>query len=202
MAGRHFDSHPERSGRIFEATVIDPIVLSDAYYAAVKAAWDGHSIKRVGDEELPKIEFDDAYRIAKEFQPTGQSTTSPRKRIANDLRIAVIDEMKKEIDLQHKQDKNVKAVRLYSARESILDKIYGVDLFIEIYDLKTGKAYSVLFDATLNRQKLEANDRHSIVFIPELPDAEEELDAYQAAIDRIAQEAAGHIRSQRASAIS
>ena len=176
------------TGRMFEADFLGAIRDTPEMRNRIRELWDGTSQKRVGDDVLPYLKFQDALAVVREFQPW--DPTNPQKELARELRLAVAEAL----DVP---EEKLDTVRFYTAVGSLLDSIHGVDAIIEVTDDR-GQVSSATLDLSLRREKTAADYRAKAdVVIGDLPDPNEEEAAYLAAVETSAKELAERIRAQQ-----
>lgn len=118
--------------------------------------------------------------LVKNLQKPDYDPTNPRKGIAHDLRIEVIDQL-------NLTDVEADRVKIYSATKTPLD-IIGIDAFITWQPKPGGPEYYVTFDITEHMERKTGKEA-DIVF-SEPPDPEENEKAYLEEIEAIAKNAA------------
>ena len=184
---------------MFEAQHLGSIDDGPTYRGLVAKYWDGRSTARVGDETLPYLSYGDAMRVVKECQL--RPPTDPPQRLGQDLRTAVIDALEDRINLgERRGDAEIRSVRLYTAGGSILDKIHGIDGFLEVDDPEAGKTYVTTIDVSVSSEKLSgAKPAKADILIGEVPDAVEQPAAYYDAVEHLAGQITAHILAQKQS---
>lgn len=199
---KHFDSSPERSGRIYERQVFTACEDTPEARQLIEKHWTRRFVT-VGDHEVPYLKFEDAIQVAKLSQPKVRSDRPKRAadRVMRELRNAIVEELDERRILRVQPgDTEIAAVRMYTGQTPVLDEVHGVDGFIEFDDPETRHTLRTTFDATIKREKIEGMQRvKADVVISDLPDAIEEQDAYYDAIERIAKAACDRIEQQRPS---
>jgi len=120
------------------------------------------------------------FDLVKKSQEPGYVPTNPRKEVARDLRIGIIDEL-------GLKGEEADQVKIYSAAQTPLD-IIGVDAFAVWQPEPGGREYYVTFDIT-GRLGEKTGKEADIVF-SEPPDPEENEEAYLREIEKIAKDEA------------
>lgn len=118
--------------------------------------------------------------LVKKSQEPGYDPTNPRKGIARDLRIEIIDKL-------GLTDKEADQVKFFSATQTPLD-IIGIDAFITWQPEPGDQEYYVTFDITGRLH--EKTGREADIVFSEPPDPEENETAYLEEIEKIAENAA------------
>ncbi|MBU0649458.1 hypothetical protein KJ969_05190 [Patescibacteria group bacterium] len=120
---------------------------------------------------------------------------NPRQDFLRELRLEVIDK------LGLKTDEGMDRVKAYSSVDTPLDAI-GMDGFLT-YETggKKSRKSLVTLDATLNPKKVEKAERGEVSFgadivFGQIPDPDEDEEAYLSAVSRIADKAVKIIRKQ------
>ncbi len=174
---------------MFEADFLGSVRDTPEMRNRIRELWDGKSQTRVGDDALPYLKFQDALTVVREFQPW--DPTNPQKELARELRLAVADAL-------GVPENQLDRVRFYTAVGSLLDRIHGVDAIIEVTDDR-GETSAVTLDLSLRAEKSQSDYRAKAdVVIGNLPDPQEEEDAYLEAVDTSARALADNIRAQQA----
>lgn len=161
------------TGRILENSYFGEVGISDAMRDELNEL-SSHGY--VSSEKL----FDLVRRHTKE------DPTNPRKDVARELRLAVMESL----------DVDGDEVKLYSAVDTPVDVMLGTDAWVEYADPKTGEAIIVTLDITKRADKIESGHKADIVF-GELPAIFEEGDRYLEEIGILGEKIAMKIREKR-----
>lgn len=157
---QRFESKFEQTGGLFEEELVGEADIKNPEYQKelkITQEQEARAIKKEG-----YIRFWEALKLAKKFQPG--DPTNPQKPFGRELRIALQDLLKL------KTGEEMDRVRFYTAIGTPLDKIHGVDAFVEYEDLDK-KLYHATFDFTTNpRKKVYKSD--IVVLEKELPDSQ------------------------------
>ena len=157
---RRLESKIELTGRLFEEELVgEADIKNPEYQKALKIAQEqeAKTLKKEG-----YLRFRKALELAKKFQPG--DPTNPRRPFGRELRIALQDL------LNLKTEEEMDRVKFYTAIGTPLDKIHGVDAFMEYEDLDK-KIYRATFDFTTNPQK-KVYKSDIMVLEKELPDSQ------------------------------
>ena len=126
------------------------------------------------------IRFRKAMELARQSQT--YDPTNPNKPFARDIRIAFQDLLKLETP------EEMDLVRFFTAVGTPLDKLHGVDGFLEYLDPKDRKRYFATFDLTANPQK-RVYKSDIIVVEKDLPDPDLRPKEYLEKINELAKQA-------------
>ncbi len=140
---RHrFESQHEQTGDLFEWQFIGQVNTKDpAYQKTLKETQQKEAKEGMTNNY---IRFRSALALAKQFP--AYDPTNPDKPFARDLRIALQDLLKLETP------RDMDRIRFYTASGTPLDKLHGVDAFVE-YEDEEGNILRATFDLTANPQK-------------------------------------------------
>lgn len=163
------------SGTEFEYDMFGEVNVRDPEFRAEMA--------KLGAKESGYLPYDRSIELAKKFQPG--DPTNPRKDFYRELLIA----------LQEKLGINPESgdLRAYTAVGTPLDKFHGVDAFVTLG--RGGRELTVTMDATLRKEKLEGGWKADVM-VGEVPDPEENEDAYLGAIETVADKLASKFKDQ------
>ena len=197
--------NPEKygyTGKMFERDFVGGVKKDDAYYDAL-ADWvrfEAAQKMRGKLEDMPKpdispenekntyLSFNHSLDIAKRFQD--DDPTNPQKEFARDLRLEVAD-LLGIID-----DEDMQRIRFYSSTNTPLDWYHGTDCFVEYID-NDDRTHMYRFDLTENPQKSDdAFNKKGAMIVSDLPDPQEESDAYLGKIHSIAEEVARQFHAE------
>lgn len=197
--------NPEKhgyTGRMFERDFIGSVKKDNAYYDALAdwARFEAAQKMRGKFEDMPRpdispenekntyLSFNHSLDIAKRFQD--DDPLNPQKELARDLRLEVADML----GLMEEED--LERIRFYSSTDTPLDWYHGTDCFVEYVD-KNGEAHLFRFDLTENPQKSDnAFNKKGAMIVSDLPDPQEESDAYLGKIHSIAEEVVNQFRTE------
>lgn len=164
-----------REGRRFEYEIFDQVRTDDPRYQAEMRA-------KANDKGY--LPFNDALDIIKKYQPA--DPRNPSKDFLRELRLAVAEKL-------NLSDEEADSLFAYTAVGSALDRFHHADAVITQV-LNNGREIIVTLDATLNKEKIQSEDRQrSGVIVTELPSPETDEDAYLDAIDGYAEEVVARI---------
>jgi hypothetical protein len=124
------------------------------------------------------------FNFVKNSQEPNYDPTNPRRGTARDLRVGIIDEL-------NLTEAEADRVKIFSATQTPLD-IIGIDAFIAWQPKPGDREYFVTLDIT-GRLEEKTGKEADIVF-SELPDPEENEEAYLEEIEEIAKNAAQILR--------
>lgn len=130
------------------------------------------------------LKFNDALELVREH--VMQDSTNPAKPFANELRLAVIDELGVE------NEEDMGRVKFYSAVGTPADVFHGVDAWME-YETPDGQRLIVTLDATRNPSKDSAK---ADLVIPEISDPTEDEDKFLEQSSQYGKEIAQMIRER------
>lgn len=140
------------------------------------------------NEKSSYLTFNHALDVARRFQT--DDPLNPQKELARDLRLEVADML----DLTDEAD--LERIRFYSSADTPLDWYHGTDCFMEYAD-KNGKTHLFRFDLTENPQKTdEVFNKKGAMIVSDLPDPQEETDAYLGKIHSIAEQVVDQFRAE------
>jgi hypothetical protein len=174
---------------MYEADCLGEVRIIPEYEQRLQALARG----RVARDGGPYITFDEAVRLAKEFQPW--DPTIPEREFSRELRLAVIEALGiPEDQLDH--------VRMYTALRSRLDDLHKVDGFLEVDDPSSQQPIRVTLDLSTRPAKAPETGIVEIeslthLIVGELSDVDDPT--YHPLIEEVAAAAAESIRRQRPS---
>lgn len=190
------------TGKLFERAFIGGVKKGDAYYDELAnwARFEAAQKIRGKFEDMPKpdispeneksvyLSFNHSLDVAKKFQD--DDPLNPQKELARDLRLEVADL------LGLAEDEDMERIQFYSSTDTPLDWYHGTDCFMEYVD-RSGETHLFRFDLTENPQKTdEAFNKKGAMIVSDLPDPQEEADAYLGKIHSIAEQVAGQFRAE------
>ncbi|MBI4450103.1 hypothetical protein HY634_03525 [Candidatus Uhrbacteria bacterium] len=129
------------TGRMYERDYLGAVEPSPAYQQRLAELARGRTADKDGG---PLISYNDALRLAREFQPG--DPTNPPKELTRELRLAVIDAL-------HVPEDQLDRVRAFTAVGTRGDVLHGIDAFIDFQDPASGQTHTVVIDLTQNAQK-------------------------------------------------
>lgn len=139
---KNFESKSEYTGGLFEDQFIGVVDTNNPEYQTELHKAETEEAEQGMDNRY--IRFKKALELTKKFQSS--DPTNPSKPFGRDLRIALQDILKLE------NEEEMDMVKFYTAVGTPLDKIHGVDAFIEIDGGKEG-TFRTTFDLTTNPHK-------------------------------------------------
>lgn len=141
-----FGAQDHYTGRMYERDYLGAVEPTPAYQQRLTELAHGRTADKDGG---PLISYNDALRLAREFQPG--DPTNPQKELTRELRLAVIDAL-------NVPETALDCVRAYTAVGTRGDVLHGIDAFIDFQDPASGKTHTVVIDLTQNPSKAGEND--------------------------------------------
>lgn len=176
------EQFPRYTGREFEADMLGEVdIFSPKFQEAL------NKVVITGEDGRRFVSYRDALDLVKKFQPADPK--NPKKDFLRELRLAVAEKLGLETT------EELETISAYTAVRTPLDVYHGVDGFIEIKSQKQ-PAEIVTLDLSLNPEKEIKAD----IFVGELPDPDENEDAYLQAIEDLAEVFVSKIRGKEATA--
>ncbi len=164
------------TGNLFETEQIGEVDVKNQKYLEtlkkVVAEEAGHGMKS------GYIRFQKGIELAKKFQPCDPA--NPTKPFGKEIIIALQDLLKFE------SEEDMDRIKFYTASGTPLDKLHGVDAFLELED-KDKKVYRATFDLTVNPNK-KAYKSDIVVLEQNLPDPTLKPKEYLEAIESYAKQ--------------
>lgn len=170
-------------GREFEADMLGEVDIFDPRFQADLK----EIVERVGKRYVP---YREALELAKKFQPGDPK--NPKKDFLRELRLAVAEKLGLETT------EELERVGAYTAVKSPLDVFHGVDGFIEVKE-PNRSAEIITLDLSLNSEKVAQGAKADIV-VGDLPDSDDNENAYLQALEDLAEVIVAKIRGKGAEA--